>query len=62
MKSLVVHSRGFTFCVIIRLEFGLVYREVGVRAGTVGGSGWLEWGLSDCLGDFRIAMMSLCFQ
>lgn len=50
MQSSSVHSCGFVFCTTIRLEVGLVPQEVGVGAGTVGGSGWSERGLCDPLG------------
>ena len=43
MKSLVIHSCGFIFCMSIRLEVWLIPREVQVRARAAGSSGWLEW-------------------
>lgn len=43
MKSLVIPSCGFIFCMSIRLDVWLVPREVGVRTGAIGGSGCLVW-------------------
>ena len=53
VKSLVIHSCGFSFCMSVTLEVWLVPGEMEVRAGTVEWAGrQASWGACEPLGRF----------